>query len=101
AATASSVLLEGTPVMGETWTVSINGNAATTYSVVVNATIDTLEEIAAALASQIRADDGDAPTFTAATDGRALVIVNRAGTAFTTAFALTLPASQLPGAATI
>jgi phage tail sheath gpL-like len=93
-ATATSVLLEGTPVSGDIWTVQINGNPATTYT--VNGSLGTLESIAASFASQINLDS-DAADFTASTDGTALVIVNRLGVAFTTTFFITLADDANPG----
>jgi hypothetical protein len=97
-ATATSVALSGTPVAGDTWTIALDDGIVTTYSHVVSdgdGTIDTLEEIAEALADLINIDSTN---FTAATDGSALVIVNRGGDAFTTSFSITLDPTGTPGA---
>jgi subtilisin-like proprotein convertase family protein len=97
--TTTSVLLSGTPMIGDTWTVTVNGIG---YNVIVGNTyntvvVDTLEEIAAEFAAQINADDINLADFTASTDGSALVIVNRAGDAFVTIFDITLAASGSVG----
>ena len=73
--------LDGLPVSGETWTVRLGDLS---YGVTV--TVETLEEIADALATAINADAG---AFTAMAEGRTLVVVNRAGAAFETQFEIT------------
>ena len=46
AVTTAKVELSGTPVAGEVWTLTINGDPATTFAVTVAGDIDTLDEIA-------------------------------------------------------
>ena len=62
-------------------------------------TLDTLSDIALALANDINANA--ATDFTATAASNQLVVVNRAGGAFTTAFALTLISGELGGAVTV
>ena len=85
-ATTTLVTLEGTPGSGEVWTLTLNGNA---YAVTVNATIDTLGEIAAALMAAVNADEITAAGFSASSEDSTLIIVRRSGAAFTTAFNIT------------
>src|SRR6185295_9652655 len=85
-ATAASLTLFGTPAVGEHWTVSLSG---VTFDVQVGAATLTPAAIAAALAAAINADPSpQAEPYTALAEGARLVVVNRAGTAFTPAFAI-------------
>ena len=93
AAKASAIGFTGTPATDEVWTVNIDGVtvAATvgqTYNAVV---VDSLPEIAAALAYQIN-QSVNLADFTAMAEGSTLIVVNQLGAAFTTSFQIT-PAS--------
>jgi Ca2+-binding RTX toxin-like protein/phage tail sheath gpL-like len=85
---STTVSLSGTPGTGEIWQVTVDGQ---THSVMVGDTVnsvevDTLAEIATALADAIRGDDANLVTFSAAGDGAILVIVETANNTFTTTF---------------
>ena len=79
--------LSGSPVAGEIWSVLITvGTTTNRFSHTVLAG-QTLGQIAAALAANINANAGG--SFAALADGAQLIISNRAGVAFTTAFQFT------------
>ncbi|MHC4427668.1 MAG: beta strand repeat-containing protein, partial [Planctomycetota bacterium] len=80
----TTIELVGAPVAGDQWSVTLDDTStATTHTVVVPAGA-TLADVAAALADDINANaDGE---FTALTEGDVLIVVNRAGTVFTTSF---------------
>src|SRR5574341_322088 len=100
-ATTSTVTLSGIPVNGETWKVTVDSQI---YSLIigqsynigpVSTVIDTLDEIAGALATAINAD-ANAADFTATSEGSTLIIIKRGGAAFTTSFSVTSPSATSP-----
>ncbi|MFZ4534333.1 MAG: hypothetical protein ACOYOJ_21320, partial [Alsobacter sp.] len=85
-ATSAVVTLSGTPAPGETWAVTVAG---ITYSELAIAN-DTVAAIATRIAGRINADtSSEGARFAAVGDDALLVIVNRAGTPFATAFGIT------------
>src|SRR4030067_1184662 len=87
---ATVLTLRGTPVTDDTWHLTVNGFI---YNVSVDATTDTLAEIAVKLATLINADDINAPNLIATAVGDSLVIVDTSGAALTTSFTLLLAGS--------
>ena len=83
-ATTTMVELSGTPISTDRWRIVIDGDIAHAYTVTVGGAVDTVEEIAAALAALIDADT--ARGFTAAADGAILLIVNPSGEGFQAVF---------------
>jgi len=76
-----TITLTGTEVVGENWTITLDdGGIPVSFTYTVE--IDTLDDIAAALADDINIYAADA--FTATADGSTLVIVNRDGELFVT-----------------
>jgi Ca2+-binding RTX toxin-like protein len=71
--------LVGYPLTDEVWSVTLGGHA---YNVTVDATTNTLDEIAAALASEIRSDS-TFDNFTADSEGDGLLIFDLEGKSFT------------------
>ncbi|MBV5331451.1 hypothetical protein JZU69_03450, partial [bacterium] len=71
-----TVALNGTPYVGQIWRLSAAGN---TYQIVASAAVDTLAEIAAALASAVNVAAGD---LVATRDGANLLLVSRSGSSF-------------------
>src|SRR5207248_2130851 len=89
-ASASLVTLAGTPVVGDRWTVTLNG---TPYFVPVNVG-QSLADVATALAAAVNGLSDFAAAaafadFTAIGDGSVLFIANRAGASFTTSYGVT------------
>ncbi|MFA5123571.1 beta strand repeat-containing protein, partial [Zavarzinia sp.] len=95
-ARTATVTLSGIPVIGETWSLAL---AAQNYALVVGSTIDTvvvdtLDEIAAAFAGMVNADNLNAAAYTATYENgplpdSTLVIINRNGVAVTAAVSVT------------
>ena len=85
--------LTGTPAQDETWTVVLDGGASSHPYLVAGS--DSLADIAQALAADINSNADAA--FTAVADGDDLVIVNRAGTAFTAVVEIRRPDASLAG----
>ena len=81
---AATVTLSGTPEADEIWTVNL-GTSTHSHRVTIS---QSLADIAAALAEDINANA--AGDFTATTEGDVLIIANRAGSSFTTTFAITV-----------
>src|SRR5207249_1744308 len=87
AAKSATVALVGAPVAGEAWTLRLGTLA---YSVIFGGAVDSLQKIAEGLAAAINADTRSAAlAYTATTEGTTLVIVNRAGAAFTPGLQIT------------
>jgi Ca2+-binding RTX toxin-like protein len=79
---STQTTLSGSPVLGETWRVTLlSGGVTTTFTQLVTASIDTLAEIAAGLATAINTSAAD--SFSAVAEGASLTVVNRTGGAFT------------------
>jgi hypothetical protein len=78
---AYTVNLTGTPASGETWSIVVNG---VTNSVPVNASVDTLAEIAEAMAAAIRGH-ASLSGYTASAKGASLLILKNTTGAFGTA----------------
>jgi hypothetical protein len=76
-------------------TLAVNGE----FVAAVEGELDSLAEVAAALAADINATADEA--FTATSDAESVIIVNREGADFTTAFALTLADGNPAGAMVI
>ncbi len=81
---AATVTLSGTPEANEIWTVNL-GTSTHSHRVTIS---QSLADIAAALAEDINANA--AGDFTATTEGDVLIIADRAGSSFTTTFAITV-----------
>ncbi|GAF78432.1 unnamed protein product, partial [marine sediment metagenome] len=96
---ATVATLSGTPVVGDTWRLKVDGTAyevivGDTYDIVdvetvlpVPTIVDTLEEIAVVLAGLVNADKASTQIDVTVV-GEALVLVHTGGTAFTTVFEL-------------
>ena len=96
---AHDVVLSGTPVAGDTWSVTVSSNdgsglVSSSHAYIVRATV-ALAEVAAGLAAAINAGAQDG--LTALAVGARLVVVSHAGTAFTAGFAV-LPDGVLAAA---
>src|SRR5207248_2784407 len=86
-AKSATVTLAGAPVAGEIWTLSLGTLA---YAVTYGGAVDSLQKIAEGLAAAVNADTRTAAQpYTAVAEGATLVIVNRAGAAFTPSLQIT------------
>ena len=89
---AAVVTLTGAPVQGATWSVTVDGFAA---SVLVTPTVDTVEEIAQALAAQINGNFG--LTHEAVATGGQLMIVKKDGATPLAVGTLSITGGAIPG----